>query len=113
MDKSLILNKIKEYYHFKSDAEFARFLSISPQVLANWHRRNTFDYDILYTKCEDIDPNWLFLGKGFMLRNEELRQEKSSSFLQKLEESRKKLIEMNMAIQKEVDRLTYLIESFH
>jgi len=37
----------------------------------------------------------------------------SDSLIHKLEESREKLIEMDRAIQEEVDRLTKLIESFH
>ncbi|MBP1639752.1 MAG: hypothetical protein H6Q17_1335 [Bacteroidetes bacterium] len=114
MNKSLILNRIKEHYNFKSDAEFARFLKISPQVLANWHRRNSFDYDVLYTRCEDIDPNWLFSGKEPMLKDRDTDFDNSSdSLIHKLEESREKLIEMDRAIQEEVDRLTKLIESFH
>ena len=43
MSKLLILKKLKKYYNFKKDAEFARFLGISPQLFANWKARNTFD----------------------------------------------------------------------
>jgi hypothetical protein len=114
MDKSLILNRIKDHYNFKSDAEFARFLNITPQTLANWHRRNTFDYDIVYTKCEDIDPDWLFSGKEPMLREEKFHNDGlSASFTQEVNESREKIIEMNRSMQKEIERLIGLIESFH
>lgn len=68
MDKSIIINKIKEYYKFKTDAEFARFLDVKPQTLSSWYRRNTFDIDLLYAKCIDIDGNWLLTGKGPMLK---------------------------------------------
>lgn len=70
LDKSLMLNRIKEHYNFTSNAEFARFLDISPQALSNWYSRNTFDYEILYTKCVDVDIDWLFTGKGEMLKKE-------------------------------------------
>lgn len=70
MDKSLILNLIKLHYKFKTDTDFAKFLGVTPQVLQNWKTRNTLDYDLLYTKCVDIDGNWLLTGKGKMLREE-------------------------------------------
>ena len=61
-DNSLILNKIKEYYNIKKDADFARFPGISPQLLSNWHARNTLDVALLYTKCLDLNPEWLLTG---------------------------------------------------
>jgi len=64
VDKKLILNKIKDRYKFKSDSEFAGFLGIKPTTLSSWHSRNTFDIELLYSKCVDIDPVFLFTGKG-------------------------------------------------
>ncbi|MGV3705419.1 MAG: LexA family transcriptional regulator [Arcticibacter sp.] len=63
-DKSLILNTIKSHYNFSSDAEFARYLGIKPNTLANWYSRNTIDYEKIITKCEDLDGNWLLTGEG-------------------------------------------------
>jgi ribosomal protein S8E len=71
IDKTLIINKIKERYKFKSDTEFARHLDITPQVLSNWKTRNTFDPSLVYTKCLDINPEWLLTGKGEMLRKDD------------------------------------------
>lgn len=70
-DKSLILNQIKNHLGFDKDSDFARFLGIKPQTLSTWHTRNTFDIELLYAKCEQIDANWLLDGKGPMLKNEE------------------------------------------
>lgn len=67
-DKTLILNEIKGHYGFKTDAEFARFLGIKPNTLSNWYARNTFDYEILVTKCDDLNTDWLF-GRGDMLKD--------------------------------------------
>lgn len=64
MDKKLILNKIKDNYGFDNDADFADFLAISKQTLSNWKARNTFDIELLYTKCVDINPDFLFTGTG-------------------------------------------------
>lgn len=69
-NKSLILNKIKSYLGFNKDAEFARFLNIKPQTLSTWHSRNTFDIDLLYSKCRQINANWLLTGEGPMLQEE-------------------------------------------
>jgi bacteriophage CI repressor helix-turn-helix domain len=77
MDKSLILNKIKSYLNLKSDTEFANFLGIKPQVLSNWRARNTFDTELIYTKCVDIDANWLLTGEGEMLKSENTSTETS------------------------------------
>ena len=71
MDKKLIINELMNYYKFKKYADFANFLEIKPQVLSNWISRNTFDFEIIYTKCVEINPDWLLTGKGEMLRNNE------------------------------------------
>ena len=66
VDKSLILKKIKSALGYEKDVEFANFLGISPQTLASWYSRNTYDFEILYAKCINIDANFLFTGKGAM-----------------------------------------------
>lgn len=63
-NKSLILNNIKEYYKFKSNTDFASFLGIAPQTLSSWYSRNTFDYDLLYSKCVGINGDYLLSGNG-------------------------------------------------
>ncbi|WP_206368666.1 helix-turn-helix domain-containing protein [Sphingobacterium sp. B16(2022)] len=70
-DKSLILNQIKIQLGYSKDSEFAKFLGIKPQTLSTWHTRNTFDIELVYAKCEQIDANWLLTGKGQILKNEE------------------------------------------
>ena len=68
MDKTLMLNRIKKQFKFSSDAEFARFLEIKPQVLSNWKARNTFDPELIYTKCLELNSEWLLTGEGNMLK---------------------------------------------
>ena len=70
MDKLLILNRIKEYKNFSSDRELADFLGITTQNLSNWKSRNTIDYDLIFTKCVDINFSWLLTGKGQMILEE-------------------------------------------
>ena len=71
MDKSLILNKIIQYKNLKSDAEFARFLDITPQNFSKWKQRGTYDIELLYKKCPELNPEWLLTGDGSMLKSEE------------------------------------------
>ncbi len=70
-DKSLILNRIKLANNFNSDTELASFLGITKPTLSNWHRRNSIDFDIVFSKCEHINLDWLITGKGEMLVNNE------------------------------------------
>lgn len=63
-DKSLILNAIKSHYKFKSDTEFAKHLGIAPTTLSSWHSRNKIDYDLVYSKCENLSGDFLLTGKG-------------------------------------------------
>lgn len=63
MEVSKILDEIKEYYKFKTDAEFARFLNIRPQSLSNWRSRNSFNPFLVYKQCPEINPDWILLGK--------------------------------------------------
>lgn len=70
MNNSLILNQIKSHYGFKTDTDFAKFLGIKQNTLSNWHTRNTMDYQLVITKCEDIDANWLLTYKGNMLKDD-------------------------------------------
>jgi|GEM_PF-1564055 len=64
MNKTEILNKLIAHYKFKTNAEFAKFLGIKPQVLSNWKARNTFDIELISSKCLDINSDWLLTGKG-------------------------------------------------
>lgn len=68
VDKTLILNEIKSHYKFDSNAEFARFLGIAPNTLSNWYSRNTIDYELIISKCEEISGDWLLTHHGSMLR---------------------------------------------
>lgn len=68
MNKVLILNKLRDYKNFNSEAEFARFLDITPQNLSKWRERNTYKIDILSTKYPEVNTEWLLTGEGEMLK---------------------------------------------
>ncbi len=77
MNAEAILNKIKNHYGFKKDTGLARHLDISPQTLSNWKKRNSYDPQVIYAKCPEINPEWLMTGKGFMLKSEYLHHSKN------------------------------------
>lgn len=85
LDKPLVLDRIKEYYKLKGNAELARFLGVAPNTITNWYGRKTFDIDVIYTKCVDIDMNWLLTGEGNMLSSESEKVEKLPSVNQTYE----------------------------
>lgn len=85
LDKPLVLDRIKEYYKLKGNAELARFLGVAPNTITNWYGRKTFDIDVIYTKCIDIDMNWLLTGEGNMLSSESEKEEKLPSVNQTYE----------------------------
>jgi hypothetical protein len=67
MDKLLILNEIQKYYGFKKDSDFAKYLGVNAQTYYKWKSRNTFDVEVLHTKCPQINPTWILTGQGDML----------------------------------------------
>lgn len=66
--KADILDRIKLYYNMKNDADLARFLDISHATLSNWKTRDSIDYDLVFSKCEHVDLNWLLAGKDSILK---------------------------------------------
>ena len=69
MDKSKIIKEIKLHLGFKNDTELADFLGIKQNTLSTWKSRNTMDYDLVISKCDFIDANWLLTGEGEMLKS--------------------------------------------
>lgn len=66
--KGRMLEAIKAHLGLPKNADFARFLGISSQAVSNWYARNTFDAELLYTKCGFINADWLLSGQGEMLK---------------------------------------------
>lgn len=68
MDKVLILKEIKKWKGFASDKEFADNMGISPQNLAKWYERNTFDVDKVFASFPELSAEWLLSGNGNMIK---------------------------------------------
>lgn len=69
MKKKDIVVALVEKYANGKNAQFAKLLGVSPQTISAWISRNTLDYDLIYTKCVGISPQWLLTGEGEMFSN--------------------------------------------
>ena len=57
-----------EHYSDGNKAQFANLLGITPQGLSTWIKRETFDIELIFSKCEGLSANWLLTGKGSMIK---------------------------------------------
>ena len=46
-------------------------MGVAPSTISTWLARDTFDYDLLFAKCEELNAEWLLTGKGEMLKADE------------------------------------------
>lgn len=72
MDKKNMLEAIITHFADGNKSQLARILNISPQAISTWLSRGTFDQELIYAKCENINPDWLLTGRGSMLKSERM-----------------------------------------
>ena len=72
INKAGVLDRIKSYYGLKNNAKLASFLGVAPTTISSWYARDSFDLDIIYSKCVDISFDWLLTGEGAMLRTNDV-----------------------------------------
>ena len=69
-----MLNQLKNYLGFVKDYEFANYLGIKPNSLSSWYSRNSFDAELIYSKCDFLNPGWLLTGEGDMILQSDINQ---------------------------------------
>jgi hypothetical protein len=72
--KRLQLKQLIDYYANGNKSEFARKIGITPQGLSSWIMRGSFDLEIIYSKCENLSADWLFTGKGRMIKSNDVTE---------------------------------------
>lgn len=70
MEKREILELLIEQFCKGNKAQFASKIGVKPQTINTWINRNTFDIDLIYSKCELVSADWLLTGKGEMLKSD-------------------------------------------
>lgn len=67
----LFYSRIKKACNSDTDKGVADFLDLKKSTLSMWKKREKVDLELLTTKCEHVNLNWLIRGKGNMLISEE------------------------------------------
>ncbi len=70
MNKKVRLQALIDHYSEGKPSRFAKLIGVAPSTISTWLARDSFDYDLLFAKCEKISPEWLLTGKGNMLKGE-------------------------------------------
>ena len=66
MDKKTILECLINYFTDGNKSAFAKMLGVKPQTINTWLLRNTFDIELIYSKCAGVSASWLLTGEGEM-----------------------------------------------
>ncbi len=70
MRKKDLIEALVNHYSGGNKAKFAVMVGVKQQTINTWIGRDTFDVELLYSKCEGISGDWLLSGgKGEMLRS--------------------------------------------
>ncbi|WP_121667544.1 helix-turn-helix domain-containing protein [Mesonia aquimarina] len=112
LDKSEMLNQIKQHYGFETDAKFAAFLGIRPQVFSNWKGRNTFDAELVYRRCPELNPAWLLCQEGDMLAEPHQKAEEPKEDPTYLLQKEVKVLEKHLLLLKESHKSLEESEAF-
>lgn len=68
-----ILNRLKVAYGKKSDSALALFLGVKPNTISMWKKRGFLDFNLIFTRCDDISPSWIMTGEGAVSLTDEKR----------------------------------------
>ncbi|MFI3328175.1 MAG: helix-turn-helix domain-containing protein [Rikenellaceae bacterium] len=61
---SEILERAKRANNIATDSDLAQLMGISRSTISNWKTRETIDYELLFSVCEQADLNWIINGKA-------------------------------------------------
>ena len=55
MTKKERLEAIIAHYGDGKPSQFAKSIGVAPSTISSWLARDTFDYELLFAKCENIN----------------------------------------------------------
>lgn len=79
MDKNERLERLVEYYGNGNKSHFAKILGVKAQTINTWLSRNTYDTELIFAKCDNINASWLLTGEGNMICAKSEKEEKIPS----------------------------------
>ena len=82
-----ILQSIKDYKGFKTNAELAKYLGITNSALSNWIARGTLDEKLILSKIPEIRIEFLRTGEKPMTEQGDMIQ----FLLRKIEQLERKI----------------------
>lgn len=85
MDKNERLERLVEYYGNGNKSHFAKILGVKAQTINTWLSRNTYDTELIFAKCDNINASWLLTGEGNMICAKSEKEEKIPSVNQTYE----------------------------
>lgn len=70
-----MLEQLINHFTDGNKSKFANILEVKPQTINTWIVRNTFDAELIYSKCEGVSGDWLLSGKGDMIKTNSIHFE--------------------------------------
>ena len=70
MTKRERVETLINYYADGNRTMFAKMLGITPQTLSNWMKRDTLDFELVHSKCKNLNGDWLLTGEGDITKRE-------------------------------------------
>ncbi len=92
MDKNAMLDELLFHFTRGNKAQFANMLGVKPQTINTWQKRQTFDAELIFAKCDDVSGDWLLSGEGPMLQSTRKEQQALSDPERKLLDLCKSLV---------------------
>lgn len=92
MTKKERLEAIISHYSDGKPTVFAKYIGVAPSTISSWLSRDTFDYELLFAKCEEISPSWLLTGEGDMLKSQSAKHEGTTKELRRNYETERRRI---------------------
>lgn len=66
---TIFLERLKSELHIQRDLELASYLGVKHNTISGWKSRNSVDYDLILSKCDNLDWNYLLLGQSNIVSN--------------------------------------------
>jgi len=65
-----IIERLRVYYEVDTDTSLASFLGVRQNTISSWRSRGAIDLELIITKCDNINLNWLFFEEGPVYRRD-------------------------------------------